>query len=124
MGQAGSPPVAAVSGPGISHAKACTNAGTRMGYRAMPIQVLAARWDIMAGGRGAAGQAQVIRHQEPGKLAGTLTQGTWTQFFLMFHIRNLVVHPNSAAVKHVKSMQKITGSNLVCTFFEPLIKLV
>ena len=94
-----------------------------MGYSEMPrpIQV---RADVMAGGGGAAGPAQVISHQEPGKLAGTLTQGTNTQFFLMFHILNLVVHPNCAAVKHVKSMQKITGSSLVCTFSEPQIKLV
>jgi hypothetical protein len=47
----------------------------------MPIQVRAARLDVMAGGGGAVGPAQVISHQEPGKLAGTLTQGRWTQFF-------------------------------------------
>ncbi len=53
----------------ISHAKACRNAG--MGYREMPIQVRAV--DVMAGGGGAAGPALLIRHQEPGNLAGNAT---------------------------------------------------
>ncbi len=34
----------------------------------MPIQVRAV--DVMAGGGGAAGEVQSIRHQEPGNLAG------------------------------------------------------
>ncbi len=42
-----------------------------MGYREMPIQVLAV--DVMAGGEAAAGPAQAIRHQQPGKLAGATT---------------------------------------------------
>jgi hypothetical protein len=42
-----------------------------MGYHEMPIQVRAV--DVMAGGGGAAGPAPSIRHQEPGKLAGTTT---------------------------------------------------
>ncbi len=41
---------AAVSGSGISHAKACSNARTQMGYREMPILVLAAQGSVMAGG--------------------------------------------------------------------------
>ena len=40
-----------------------------MGYREMPIQVLAV--DVMAGGGGGAGPAPSIRHQEPGTLSGT-----------------------------------------------------
>ena len=55
----------------ISHAKACRNAGMGPGYREMPIQVRTV--DVMAGGGGAAGPAQSIRHQEPGNLAENAT---------------------------------------------------
>ncbi len=59
----------------ISHAKACRNAG--MGYREMPIQVRAV--EVMAGGGGSAGQAQLIRHQEPGSAAENASCSVWSQ---------------------------------------------
>ena len=119
---------AAVSCPGISHAKACSNAGTQMGYREMPIQP-----EVQAagslGGRPSHGRRRAQRDR---RLQSVIrSQVNWQEHTLNVHrhkkIRVLIsgiwlLYLKSAAGMHAKSMQKITGSNLVCTFFEPLIK--
>ncbi len=63
---------------------------TRAGYREMPIQIRAV--DVMAGGECGAGPAPSIRHQEPGRKAGTWPSwfGICTQTFRVIHILCLV----------------------------------
>ncbi len=96
-----------------------------MGYREMPIQV-------PAGGQGPRERHGLRLAQQDRRLRSVIrSQVKWQEHTLNVHrhkkIQVLIsgiclLYLNSAAVKHVKSMQKITGSNLVCTFFEPQIK--
>ena len=82
----------------------------------MPIQVRAV--DVMAGGGGRAGQALSIRHQEPGTRTGTEQNDYEHKQFSLQIPCICCLCSCSAAVKHAKIMQKITDSNLVCSFFE------
>jgi hypothetical protein len=76
----------------------------------------------MAGGGGAAGPAPLICHQAP--LAGARTRRGSSSVIMYINIHyNMANIPELRSVSHnigvitARSMQKITGSRPVCTFF-------
>ncbi len=68
----------------IAASKACKD--VRLGFRAIQVQALAG--DVMAGGGGAAGPAQTIRHQAPGAQTRrfTVTMYIFMDSFIAFNL--------------------------------------